>query len=111
MPLLLEIPSCLLSGVFMSRSSFFVGFGSACVSVPFRRVVGLALAGGCCSWSLRPSARSFSGSVVWAFFTSRSAAVEFARSCSRLVGFAVAVRPGVCSVSGLVWVVSVPVVR
>ena len=52
----------------MSRSSFFVGFGSSRLSVPFRRVVGLALSGGCCSWSLRPSSRSFSGSVVWAVF-------------------------------------------
>jgi hypothetical protein len=93
------------------RPSFFVGFGSARVSVPFRRVVGLALSAGCCSWSVRPSSRSFSGSVVWAVFVSRFAAAEFARSCSRLVGFAVAVRPGVCSVSGSVWVVSVPVVR
>jgi hypothetical protein len=95
----------------MSRSSFFVGFGSSRVSVPFRRVAGLALAGGCCSWSLRASSRSFSGSVVWALFVSRSAAAAFALACSRLVGFAVAVRPGVCSVSGSVWVVSVPVVR
>ncbi|MGV2831627.1 hypothetical protein ACLFKQ_28170 [Myxosarcina sp. GI1(2024)] len=93
------------------RSSFFVGFGSARVSVPFRRVVGLALSGGCCSWSLRSSVRSFSGSVVWAEFVSRSAAAAFALACSRLVGFAVAVRPGWCSVSGSVWVVSVPVVR
>ena len=46
---------------FMSRSSFFVGFGSSRFSVPFRRVVGLALSGGCCSWSLRPSSRSLFG--------------------------------------------------
>lgn len=93
------------------RRSFFVGFGSARVAVPFRRVSGLALSGGCCSWSVRPSSRSFSGSVVWAVFVSRAAASAFALSCSRLVGFAVAVRPGVCSVSGSVWVVSVPVLR
>ena len=93
------------------RRSFFVGFGSSRVRVGFRRVVGLALSGGCCSWSLRASSRSFSGSVVWALFVSRAAAAGFALSCSRLVGFAVVVRPGVCSVSGLVWVVSVPVVR
>ncbi len=42
------------------------------VSVPFRRVVGLALARGCCSWLLRSSVRSFSGSVVWCGFASRS---------------------------------------
>ena len=95
----------------MVRSSFFVGFGSGRVSVPFRRVVGLGLRGGCCSWSLRPSSRSFSGSVVWVSFVSRSSAVAFASSCSRLVGFSVVVRPGVCSVSGSVWVVSVPVGR
>ena len=95
----------------MSRSSFFVGFGRSRVAVPFRRVSGLALSAGCCSWSVRPSSRSFSGSVVWAVFVSRSAAAEFALACSRLVGFAVAVRPGSCSVSGFVWVVSVPVVR
>jgi hypothetical protein len=93
------------------RPSFFVGFGSSRVGVPFRRVVGLALSAGCCSWSLRPSSRSFSGSVVWAVFVSRSSAASFALACSRLVGFSVAVRPGVCSVSGSVWVVSVPVVR
>jgi hypothetical protein len=93
------------------RRSFFVGFGSSRVAVPFRRVSGLALASGCCSWSVRSSSRSFSGSVVWSFFVSRSAAVAFALSCSRLVGFAVAVRPAVCSVSGAVWLVSVPVVR
>jgi hypothetical protein len=95
----------------VSRSSFFVGFGRSRVRVGFRRVVGLALSGGCCSWSVRPSSRSFSGSVVCAVFVSRSAAAAFALACSRLVGFAVAVRPGVCSVSGLVWLVSVPVVR
>ena len=95
----------------MLRSSFFVGFGSSRVSVSFRRVVGLALAGGCSSWSVRPSSRSFSGSVVCSVFLSRSAAAAFALACSRLVGFSVAVRPGVCSVSGSVWVVSVPVVR
>jgi hypothetical protein len=93
------------------RRSFWVGSGSGRVGVGFRRVVGLALAGGCCSWSLRVSARSFSGSVVWALFVSRSSAAAFALACSRLVGFAVVVRPGVCSLGGLVWVVSVPVVR
>ena len=102
---------CFFWGFFLVRRSFFVGFGSSRVSVPFRRVVGLALSGGCCSWSLRASSRSFSGEVVWAVFVSRSAAAAFALACSRLVGFAVAVRPGVCSVSGAVWVVSVPVVR
>jgi hypothetical protein len=104
---------CPFGGFFLVlvRPSFFVGFGSARLSVPFRRVVGLALASGCCSWSLRSSSRSFSGSVVWAVFGSRSSAAAFALSCSRLVGFAVAVRPAVCSVSGSVWVVSVPVVR
>jgi hypothetical protein len=30
----------------MSRFPFFVGFGSSRISVPFRRVVGLALSGG-----------------------------------------------------------------
>jgi hypothetical protein len=95
----------------VSRSSFFVGFGRSRVRVGFRRVVGLALSGGCCSWSVRSSLRSFSGSVVCAVFVSRAAAAAFAASCSRLVGFAVAVRPGVCSVSGSVWLVSVPVVR
>ena len=47
----------------MSRVSFWVGSGSACVSVPFRSVVGLALSSGCFSWWLRPSERSFSGEV------------------------------------------------
>lgn len=99
-------------GVFPVRRSFWVGSsGSGRVGVGFRRVVGLALSGGCCSWSLRASSRSFSGSVVWALFVSRSRAGSFAVVCSRLVGFAVCVRPAVCSVSGLVWVVSVPVVR
>ena len=95
----------------MSRLSFFVGSGSRsrCRCLPFRRVVGLALSAGCCSWSLRGSLRSFSGSVVWVCFVSRSRAASFALVASQRVGFAVAVRPGVCSVSGSVWVVSVPV--
>ncbi|NJL51286.1 MAG: hypothetical protein HC930_02005 [Hydrococcus sp. SU_1_0] len=60
------------------RRSFFVGFGRSRVAVPFRRVSGLALSGGCCSWSVRASLRSFSGSVVCAVFVSRSAAAAFA---------------------------------
>ncbi|MDJ0636021.1 MAG: hypothetical protein QNJ34_22745 [Xenococcaceae cyanobacterium MO_188.B29] len=49
-------------GVFPVRRSFWVGSsGSGRVGVGFRCVVGLALAGGCCSWSLRASSRSFSG--------------------------------------------------
>ena len=110
-PLLEGVSFLFLRFVLASRSSFFVGFGRSHVSVGFRRVVGLALAGGCCSWSVRSSSRSFSGSVVWALFVSRSAAAAFALACSRLVGFAVAVRPAVCPVSGAVWLVSVPVVR
>jgi hypothetical protein len=97
----------------MSRSSFFVGFGRSCVAVGFRRVVGLALAGGCFSWWLRPSARSFSGLVVQSFFASRSAAAAFAGRCSALVGFAVVVRPAWSDAvaGGFCWAVSVPVVR
>ena len=97
----------------MLRSSFWVGFGfgrGRC-GVGFRRVVGLALASGCLSWSVRPSRRSFSGSVVWAFFGSRGSAAAFGRLASRWVGVAVCVRPAVCSVAGPVWVVSVPVLR
>ena len=95
------------------RSSFFVRSASSAsrVSVPFRRVVGLALSRGCCSWLLRSSSRSFSGSVVWCGFVSRSRAAAFASVASSLVGFAVCVRPGWCSVGGFVWFVSVPVVR
>lgn len=62
----------------MSRS-FWVGSGSARVSVPFRSVVGLALSGGCFSLWSRPSDRSFSGLVVFVFFSSRASAVSFAR--------------------------------
>ena len=79
------------------------------VCVPFRRVVGLALARGCCSWLLRSSRRSFSGRVVWCAFASRSRAAAFAFVVSRLVGCVVWVRPGWCSVGGFVWFVSVPV--
>ena len=97
----------------MVRSSFWVGFGSSRsrVAVPFRRVVGCALAAGCSSWLVRSSVRSFSGSVVWAFFVSRSSAAAFALRCSALVGFSVCVRPSWVSGVGFCWVVSVPVVR
>ena len=95
----------------MVHSSFFVGSGSGRVRVGFRRVVGFALAGGCSSWLLRPSSRSFSGLVVWAFFVSRGSAAAFALVASRLVGFAVVVRPSWCSSVGFCWLVSVPVVR
>ena len=97
----------------MSRFSFSVRSRSSVrrVSVPFRRVVGLALSRGCCSWLVRSSVRSFSGSVVWCGFVSRGRAAAFAFVVSRLVGCVVRVRPGWCSVSGFVWFVSVPVVR
>ena len=114
MPLLPETALCLLWGFFLvSRSSFSVRSRSSFsrVSVSFRRVVGLALSRGCCSWLLRSSVRSFSGSVVWCGFASRSRAAAFAFVVSRLVGCVVWVRPGWCSVSGFVWFVSVPVVR
>jgi len=104
-------PMLLCFGFFLVRRSFFVGSGSGRVSVPFRRVVGLALSGGCCSWLVRSSSRSFSGCVVWCGFLSRSSAAAFGASASRLVGFAVRVRPGHCDESGFVWLVSVPVVR
>ncbi len=59
---------------FLVRFSFSVRSRSSVrrVSVSFRRVVGLALSRGCCSWLLRSSVRSFSGSVVWCGFASRS---------------------------------------
>lgn len=95
----------------MVRSSFWVGSGSRRVRVGFRRVVGLALSRGCFSWSLRCSARSFSGSVVWCLFSSPVVAAGFASVASSWVGFAVVVRPGWCSGVGFCWVVSVPVVR
>ena len=97
----------------MSRVSFFVGSGSrSCARcLPFRSLVGLALSSGCCSWFLRGSLRSFSGEVLGACFVSRSRAAAFGLAASRRVGFAVAVRPGWDSVSGFVWVVSVPVAR
>ena len=100
-------------GFFLVRFSFSVRSRSSVrrVSVPFRRVVGLALSRGCCSWLLRSSSRSFSRSVVWCGFASRSRAAAFAFVVSRLVGCVVWVRPGWCSVSGSVWFVSVPVVR
>ena len=103
----------LLWGSFFVRFSFSVRSRASVsrVSVPFRRVVGLALSRGCCSWLLRSSSRSFSGSVVWCGFASRSRAAAFAFVVSRLVGCVVRVRPGWCSVSGSVWFVSVPVVR
>ncbi|MDB9529919.1 hypothetical protein PN498_28290 [Oscillatoria sp. CS-180] len=91
--------------------SFWVGFGRAERLVSFRSVAGLALASGCSSWCLRSSRRSFSGSVVWAFFGSRGGAAAFGRSASRQVGVSVCVRSAVCEVLGCCWVVSVPVVR
>ena len=100
-------------GFLLVRFSFSVRSRSSVrrVCVPFRRVVGLALSRGCCSWLLRSSSRSFSGSVVWCGFASRSRAAAFAFVVSRLVGCVVWVRPGWCSVGGFVWFVSVPVVR
>ena len=95
----------------MSRVSFWVGSGSARRLVGFRRVVGLALAGGCFSWWLRPSVRSFSGCVVFVFFACRASAVAFGLRASALVGFAVVVRPAWSDVCGFCWAVSVPVVR
>ena len=96
-----------LWGFPLVRFSFSVRSRSSVrrVSVPFRRVVGLALSRGCCSWLLRSSLRSFSGSVVWCGFASRSRAAAFAFVVSRLVGVVVWVRPG------SVWFVSVPVAR
>ena len=94
------------------RRSFWCGSSAGrSVFVPFRSVVGLALSSGCCSWLVRPSSRAFSGSVVWCFFVSRSRAAAFAVLASGRVGCVVCVRPGWCSVSGFVWLVSVPVVR
>ena len=117
-------------GFFLVRFSFSVRSRSSAfrLSVPFRRVVGLALSRGCArseaslvvedddlrecaAWLLRSSSRSFSGSVVWCGFASRGRAASFAFVVSRLVGCVVRVRPGWCSVSGFVWFVSVPVVR
>ncbi|WP_157094661.1 hypothetical protein [Picosynechococcus sp. PCC 7117] len=95
----------------MIRRSFSVGRSGSRALVPFRRVSGLALSCGCVGWSVRGSLRAFSGSVVWAEFASPGAAARFGFRASRLVGVPVWVRPGVCSVSGLVWVVSVPVSR
>ena len=92
------------------RRSFFVGFGRSRVAVPFRRLVGFALAGGCVSWLLRDSSVSFTGSVVWAFFPSRDSAVDYALVVYDVVGFAVRVRPAWCSSVGYCWVVSVPCV-
>ncbi|MGV2830738.1 hypothetical protein [Myxosarcina sp. GI1(2024)] len=112
-PPLPETVLFLLWGFFLVRFSFSVRsrFSASRVSVSFRRVVGLALSRGCCSWLLRSSSRSFSGSVVWCGFVSRSRAAAFAFVVSRLVGVVVWVRPGWCSVGGFVWFVSVPVVR
>ncbi len=65
------------------RFSFSVRsrFSASRVRVPFRRVVGLALSRGCCSWLLRSSVRSFSGSVVWCGFASRSREKCFCLRC------------------------------
>ena len=70
-------------GFFLVRFSFSVRSRSSFsrVSVPFRRVVGLALSRGCCSWLLRSSSRSFSGSVVWCGFASRSREKCFCLRC------------------------------
>jgi hypothetical protein len=95
----------------VSRSSFFVGGGFTRSRVGFRSVAGLALSGGCGSWGLRASGRSFTGAVLWASFPCPLFAAAFGRVASRRVGFPVAVRPGHCCRLGWVWVVSVPVLR
>ena len=87
--------------------SFWVGHRAGRrVGVWFRRVVGRALAGGCCSWLLRSSSRSFSGWVAACSFLSRGRAWLFASWASSVVGV-----PVVARLLGGCWVVSVPVVR
>lgn len=87
--------------------SFWVGRRAGRrVGVWFRRVVGRALAGGCCSWLLRSSSRSFSGWVAACSFLSRGRAWLFAAWASSVVGV-----PVVARLLGSCWVVSVPVVR
>ena len=100
-----------VSAPVLVRSSFFVGSGSGRVRVPFRRVVGVALVGGCFSWSLAESPRSFSGCVVRCLFLSRSVAAAFGSRASAAIGFAVAVRPAWVEGVGACWSVSVPCVR
>ena len=88
-------------------ASFWVGRRAGRrVGVWFRRVVGRALAGGCCSWLLRSSSRAFSGWVVACSFLSRGRAWLFAAWASSVVGVPVVVR----FLAGG-WCVSVPVVR
>jgi hypothetical protein len=74
----------------------------------WRRVVSLALFAGACRWRVRASARSFSGVVVVAGFSSFAAASAFASAFAGWSGLALAVRSR-RSGSVRVFAVSVPV--
>ena len=85
------------------------GLGGVPLSAPWwRSLVGSALAAGACRWRLRASARSFSGAVVVAGFSSSAAAAAFASAFGWWCGCSLAVRR-FAGRSGPVWGVSVPV--
>lgn len=95
----------------MNRYSFWVGTGHRNIPVWFRSAAGIALAGGCYSWCVRDSVRSFSGKVLWAFFSDRGKAASCGRCLASRVGRSIKIRPAVCSAAGEVWIVSIPVVN
>ncbi len=96
--------------VVAAASSFVVPRGGLppLAAAPWRRVVGSALFAGARRWRLRRSARSFSGVVVVAGFSSPAAASAFAGSWSGWCGFPVVVRRFAGPV-GPLFGVSVPV--
>lgn len=93
-----------------AASSFVVPRGGLppLAAAPWRRVVGSALFAGARRWRLRRSARSFSGVVVVAGFSSPAAASAFAGSWSGWCGFPVVVRR-FAGPAGPLFGVSVPV--
>jgi hypothetical protein len=79
-------------------------FVVARLSVPASVWFSLAARAGAVDWSVRVSARSFSGWVVESVFPSYSAACEFAQASSGVVGVGVCVRRWVpVSVGWVTW--------
>lgn len=102
-----------MSALCLSSSRSFItparGFGGVPLAAPWwRQVVGLALFAGACRWRVRASARSFSGAVLVAGFSSWASALAFAGAWAGWCGCAVAVRSR-RSGGAPVFAVSVPV--
>ena len=96
---------CVFPSLFVLVLLFVASLFPSVVSLVWRCLV--VAVPGCCVRRLVRSLALSAGAVSLPVVV-RSA---FAFLVSRLVGVVVWVRPGVCSVSGSVWFVSVPVVR